>query len=331
MKVVNTMEFVRLSEKDTAEYDALVDASTEGTLFHKSWWFDIFRGSRGINADSVEIYGAFNNGEMIAGFPIPYRKKFGRKWIINPILTPYSGTVFKPDGIKKACTEYSFRKDVNSQFIQIIRPFGTCLYYALNLNSMDLQPFLWSDYRATLHYTYLLKLDSLEQVWEQIDRKRRNDIKSAQKKSYRISTGDIDAFVRLNNHSMERQSHGLIPAEAWKSIYAGCKKHDCVEVFTAFEGAEPVASLFMVWDNKRAYYIGGGIAGNSRGGMSLLLWEAIKFTRETLGLSEFDFEGSTVPGIEVFFRSFGGELRPFFGIKDWRFDLAMSVLGMVKK
>lgn len=328
---MDKMEFMPIPGEDIESYDTLVDESAEGTLFHKSWWFKIFKDSNGINANQVELFGAYQNGEIIAGFPVPYRKKLGTRWIINPRLTPYSGAVFKPDGNKKGHTENSFRKDINANFASIIKPFGTCVYYPFNVNSMDLQPFLWSDYCPTLHYTYMLKLDSLDTVWNNISRKRRNDIKSSIKNGYQVTTGDIKTFARLNDLTMVRQDHGRITGQMWENIYAECKKNECVEVFTTYSGGDALASLMLVWDKKRSYYIGGGIDGNSRGGMPLLIWEALKYTRDRLGLSEFDFEGSTVPGIEFFFRNFGGELRPFFGIQDRKVELAMTILNMVKR
>jgi hypothetical protein len=327
---MNKMEFVPISEKDIASYDALVDESADGTLFHKSWWFDIFKDTSGINADRVEIFGAYNNGEIVAGFPVPYRRKFGSNWIINPRLTPYLGAIYKLQGSKK-CTENSYRKDVYTNFIQTIKSFGTCVYYPFNVNTMDLQPFLWSDYAPAIHYTYILKLDSLDDIWSNIARKRRNDIKSSQKSGYRVTTGDIETFARLNDLTMARQGHGRITGRMWEKMYAECKRHDSAEIFTVFSGDDALASMLLVWDKKRSYYIGGGIDGNSRGGMPLLIWEAIKYTKEHLGLNEFDFEGSSVPSIEFFFRNFGGELRPFFGIKDRRIDLAMNLVKMVKK
>ena len=61
----------------------------------------------------------------------------------------------------------------------------------------------------------------------------------------------------------------------------------------------------MIWNYRHE------CAGNA---MSLAIWEAIKFTKEVLGLSEFDFCGSMLPGVEHFFRKFGGKLTPFFEI-----------------
>ena len=75
-----------------------------------------------------------------------------------------------------------------------------------------------------------------------------------------------------------------------------------------------MASLFLVWDEKQAYYVGGGINENSRGLMSYLVWDAIKFSKEK-GLNVFDFEGSDVPSIEQYFRKFGGVIIPVYTIE----------------
>jgi len=44
------------------------------------------------------------------------------------------------------------------------------------------------------------------------------------------------------------------------------------------------------------------------------MWEAIKFTKEELGLNQFDFEGSMIQSVEQFFRKFGGRLTPFYTV-----------------
>jgi hypothetical protein len=98
-------------------------------------------------------------------------------------------------------------------------------------------------------------------------------------------------------------------------IFNECSKRGCCKIWTAYLNDEPMASLFLVWDNKRSYYIGAGINQNSRGIMSLLTWNAIKFSKE-LSLREFDFEGSSVPTIEMYFRKFGGVIRPILYIKE---------------
>jgi hypothetical protein len=60
--------------------------------------------------------------------------------------------------------------------------------------------------------------------------------------------------------------------------------------------------------------------------MSLLMWEAIKYTKEKLNLNEFDFEGSDDRGVEFFFRKFGGDIKPIFSIS----KNSISTIFMIK-
>ena len=77
-----------------------------------------------------------------------------------------------------------------------------------------------------------------------------------------------------------------------------------------------MAAVYIVWDNKRSYYLLGGydFKKSHHGAQALAVWESIKFTKERLGLNEFDFEGSMIPQVERFFRKFGGRLIPCYSV-----------------
>ena len=86
-------------------------------------------------------------------------------------------------------------------------------------------------------------------------------------------------------------------------------------VLTAVDDAGRVhASLFCVWDDRRAWYLGGGGDPELRssGAGSLLMWELIKEAAKHVEL--FDFEGSMLPGVEHYFRKFGGHQETYFKV-----------------
>jgi len=74
------------------------------------------------------------------------------------------------------------------------------------------------------------------------------------------------------------------------------------------------ASLYCVWDDRRAWYLGGGgdPGLRSSGAGSLLMWELIKESAKHVGC--FDFEGSMLPGVERYFRNFGGRRETYFEV-----------------
>ena len=77
-----------------------------------------------------------------------------------------------------------------------------------------------------------------------------------------------------------------------------------------------IAVVYIVWDEKRSYYILGGydVEESHHGASAIAMWEAIKFTKEELGLNQFDFEGSMMQPVELFFRKFGGKLTPYYTV-----------------
>jgi hypothetical protein len=72
----------------------------------------------------------------------------------------------------------------------------------------------------------------------------------------------------------------------------------------------------IFWDEKRSYYILGGHdpKESHHSASAIAMWEAIKFTKEELGLDQFDFEGSMMQPVEQFFRKFGGKLTPYYTV-----------------
>ena len=67
----------------------------------------------------------------------------------------------------------------------------------------------------------------------------------------------------------------------------------------------------LVHDDRYAYYIASGIRAGARSGrlnlLSRLLVDRMIRSAHERGLT-FDFEGSVVPGVEHFFRGWGGRL-----------------------
>jgi hypothetical protein len=69
----------------------------------------------------------------------------------------------------------------------------------------------------------------------------------------------------------------------------------------------------MVNDDRSAFYLAGGIHRAVRHGflMNVLLTQRMIEDAHEAGL-DFDFAGTDLPGVEGFFRSFGGQLRPLY-------------------
>ena len=305
----------KLNNDDLIKYDDLINNSIEGTIFHKSWWLTMLKDYYG-NSYNVDFYGVFEGEDLISGMPIPIHNKFGNKLIYNPKLTPYLGPFHisrESRNIKKS-GEISGKKNINEDFAKILSGLDNCMHYSFHHNITDVQPFQWNGFDVGVHYTYILNLDDLARVWGEMDKTRRHDINKCSREDHDIRLDNIDDFIKLNKKTLERQGLETLSEKLWLIIFNNCMQHDSCKVFTAYKNQLAIASLFLIWDNKRSYYLSGGINNNSEGTMSLLMWEAIKYTKEKLNLREFDFEGSDTRSIEFFFRKFGGDIKPIFSI-----------------
>jgi lipid II:glycine glycyltransferase (peptidoglycan interpeptide bridge formation enzyme) len=92
-----------------------------------------------------------------------------------------------------------------------------------------------------------------------------------------------------------------------QSVFDACRERNTCALWTARKDGEVQAIIWHVWDDTHAYYLVGSKNPDSKDNrvMTALLWHAIAQSH-AMGKKDFDFEGSMDPGVEKFFRNFGG-------------------------
>ncbi|MDI9490428.1 MAG: GNAT family N-acetyltransferase, partial [Bacillota bacterium] len=147
---------------------------------------------------------------------------------------------------------------------------------------------------------------------------RRNDIRKAEKDGIMIDISDNfeQAFCLVEKTYTRQKRKATFKSSAFNYYDVLKKKNQCKCFFAKDINHEPIAVVFIIWDNKRCYYLLGGYDSDKshHGASALAMWEAMKFAKIELGVSEFDFEGSMVRPIERFFRKFGGEQIPLYSV-----------------
>ncbi len=161
-------------------------------------------------------------------------------------------------------------------------------------------------------------LNDFEEIWGRFLFKTRTDIRKAKKQGIAISAAvdDFDRFHRILGKTFENiQSNPAFDYNLMVKLYEECTKRGCGKIFLAEDTAENVhAGMFLVWDERSAYYLYGGNDAKLRnsGAISYLIWEAIKFSASLT--KSFDFVGSMLEPVERHFRGFGGELVPYYHV-----------------
>lgn len=317
-----------IEESDLKDYDDLISNSKCATIFHERRWLDGYK--RVNDRYFVDYYGIYdNNGELISVVPLTYFKYLGQNIISLPKLTPYLGPIMNKDDTYEALRNYkkiSIEKDVHKNVVSVINSTGICMNYRFNSSINDFQVYRWNNYDVRLKYTYKIYADDVESLWLGLDRKLRNDIRNVEKKDIEIKLGDVNQFILLNKVRMEDKKHEIVNSNYWKLIYDTFGETNA-EIMTIYVSGDAVSSIFLVWDDRCAYYLGGGGGYGVRGASSKLLWDTINYIFTNLNLNVFDFEGSNVESIEYYFRKFNGFLEPIYYIE--RRDLPFHFVNMM--
>jgi hypothetical protein len=308
-KLSHEFEIRVLDPSEFTLWDEFVEQSPQGTLFHSTLWLQA-------TDRPFQLLGCFRGGELRGGFALSLvgHRAAGRPL---PAFTPYLGILY-PQSSAKYVTELSNNKEIASALATFLKSEFDWVDLKFAPEVIDLQPFIWEGFDVGLRYTYRLAVQNLKSVFDDMDASRRRNIVSAEKQGVQVENGaDFAEIVRLREISFERQGQAVNDRPIAFKLEAALRRAGRCQGFLARSREnEPLGGVWIVWDNRRAYYLLGGFnhSANSNNAVTLALWRAIQFTSTDLNLSEFDFEGSMKPAIERFFRKFGGALTPNYAI-----------------
>lgn len=309
------MKIKKVEDKDLMRYNDL--ALSHGTLFDTTNWTAMF-------GRNVMNYGIFNHGkEMIGGFFLYRRKRYGLSILQNPCFTPAIGPFLKVDArnVTSVLAAWKEAMSLMAEFIDAV----DCSIVSLSLNTVvqDMQPYIWKKFKVVPSYTYILDLSSsVDVLWCNMSHERRNDIRKGGKDGLTVQRISEYGIVKeLSQKTFLRQEMRM-DADGMERILKDFAKPDNSFAFVTSRNSLPIACTFCVYDKKTAYYLIGGYddAQKHHGAGAMAMWEAIKYAK-SIGLNRFDFEGSMVPQIERYFRGFGGKLTPYYRINKAKLPL----------
>lgn len=305
------MECRTLARSEYGVSDAFVTAAPGGTLFHTTAWLEPL----GL---PYRIYACTSGGNITAVMPVVEQRRLGMTCAVQPLLTPYLGIVTNDAGLRPV-TRVSQWKEIATTFARALQQDYAAADVNLTPHWPDVHGFMWSGYSTHVRYTYTIDLGALDRAWEEMDAKRRNDIRRAQKDGVIIEeSSDFTGVMRNVIRTFDRQDmQPRFGAVAERVHAALAARGRCSGWLARSAGTEePVAAVYLVWDERRAYYLLGGYDGDHAhgGAHALAIWTAIQ-AMAARGLEQFDFEGSDVPQIERYFRKFGGRLTPYYRVR----------------
>jgi lipid II:glycine glycyltransferase (peptidoglycan interpeptide bridge formation enzyme) len=202
------------------------------------------------------------------------------------------------------------------------------IYCQLVPEVVDISPFTSAGYHTQVYYTYRIDLTDVDQVWREMEDKRRNDIRRAERDGITVDDSvTIKDVLSLAEKTYQRQEKKVHFSDLATRVEGALLPEGRCRCFVArSRDGTPLAGIFTVWDDKDAYYfLGGYNPEGHRGAGALAIWQGIRYAAVNLGLKRFDFLGSHLTQLERFFRDFGGVWTPTYHVSWERPSLRRDV------
>jgi len=308
-----------------ARYRAFCAAAPDVPVFAQPWYLDAC--ADGGTWDAVLAHEA---GRAVAALPYFYKHKGPFRYVTMPPFVKWLGPYVLPEfrGVLKK------EHQLLGELLQQLPAFAAFKqnFYPTATNWL---PFYWQGFRQTTYYTYrLLGLQQLAAVEAGINRNVRRNIQRAREQVRVVHDFSPAQFYAVNRLSFERQ--GLALPYSWAQFErhdAALAAHGARQLFFAVDAQGRIHSAaYLIWDSQAAYYhlAGDDPALRASGAGILLIWEAIRYASEVLGLPCFDFEGSMLPAVEHIRVQFGAVQTPYFFV--WKYtSRAFAFLEKLKR
>lgn len=312
-----------------ALWDALVDKSPHGTVFHKSWWLQA-------TGCDFEILGCWNQkGELSAGLPLPRKRRGGLTLCHSPALTPYLGPLFDLSAADCPRDHLYLMRLQGECLARAIRPFDS-FCQIVGAGAPDFQGFLWAGFHVEIGYTFRFSAGTTsEQALRDAARTHRQKLNPKRNQDVSVEAGDdVSALLELNRLTFSRRRRAAPYSESLvRRLFTAAAAHDSGVIYVARDpNNRPLSSIFVVRDSRASYQIVSGIDWNEQNVEAgyLATWRAI---RDALDSGRaFDFEGSRIRGVEQYYRRWGAPAVPTWNLRKvgtWRGRVATAFLNGV--
>ncbi|MEZ4986571.1 MAG: GNAT family N-acetyltransferase [Saprospiraceae bacterium] len=260
-------------------------------------------------------------GHITGILPYAVKQKWGLSFITPPALSPRLGpwVLVPPDKSPQDRLAYE-RHTLQALEGQLPAFDYARIHWPYTLS--DGLAWQLKGWRQSVRYSYCLDLaPSMDDIFNGFQPHTRRHIRKAQQQ---LQIGDFisDArFFQLASDTFARQGLRMpFDDRLLSRLTAAWMQAGQGRYLVASDALGRVhAALFWVWDAHSAIYWlpFSDTALRQSGAASLLVYEAIRQSK-ALGLSTFDFEGSHLPGVEQFFRGFGGMPQPYYQFEKGR-------------
>ncbi len=300
-------------------------------LFHQPHWLDAHYGPGNWNAAQLTDE---QDGTLRGYWPYHLQSRLGgqlRTQTPPPLSLFHGPTLFPPADLTRPDRLADFTHRTLAALTEQLPPAELRVIktpYDFT-GGLALQMLGWQERVA---YSYVLPTAAGEEIlWQNLPGRRRTDIRKARKQLEIRSGAAIEEVDRLYRRVFrERGVKYPLPAGLLERLDTALRPLGIVDCLAAVDEHGTTHALAWYLRDERSMYnlvLAADPEYRSSGAAVLLLWEGIR--RAAARGLDFDFEGSRLAGVEPFYRSFGGEARPYsvfsrqrglgklYGLRDW--------------
>jgi hypothetical protein len=291
--------YIIASEETASQWDAIVENSPSGTLFHTWKWLRIAEKYSGSTLYPLIF---FRGEEPIGLVPLFYQTRYHLRMVFSP--PPHLALLFLGPIISGKSEKRSYK--IESAWIELqkqmdifieknLKPHYVSISSAPGIS--DVRPYRWAGYHCENAYDYVSDIGAgVESIWQNLQKNFRQDINRSKKLGISIETGGEKELEIIYDSLVQRYREQGRPVKVPKQYLIDLYRSfpDNIRIFVAkHEGNIVTGSIELVYKNGIGSWIGNAkpLVNITPSPNGILLWEIIKYAIEN-GYKEYLIYGA---------------------------------------
>lgn len=287
-----TCTYIERPEIDEAKYNACIENAENGLIYACSWYLDAVCD----NWDCLVL----EDYAMV--MPLPRRTKLGMDYIYLPCWIQQLGIFYRKE--LSAEIVLAFLKAIPKKFLL------TDIFFNAHNDFYPVNQIERMNYTLELRQPY-------EALKRRYAKGRQSSITMAKSSGLICRDSlDLDLLIELHQSNYDKgRARSLEDLRCLKELFVQILAREKGRLILVYENGQALGGALFVMQAGRIIYLFSAVseAGREQQAMSFLLDNVIKEYSDTVDI--LDFEGSMVPGIASFFRSFGAGKERYFHFK----------------
>lgn len=316
---MSQFEIREIGEADYPQWDKLLAASPEGSIYSDPRYLDALSSATGAR---FRVLGLYRAGELDGGVALFEQPSAGGAIVMPRLLLYYQGPVLRRYATKYPSEQTSRHAAAVGTLADHLSTRG---YGAVVLKSpssfTDVRAFLERGWSAWPSYTYVVPLDDLRQQWERVERNLRRQIKRCEETDRLVFTADDDfeSFFRLHASTLARKrAAAYLPKARFARYFDKLRHQGLARIFHArLPDGMPIATQLVLlgpYTTSHTVCAGGDLQHGRSGAQAFLRWKAFEHLSQ-LGYGANDLTDAALNPVTHFKSQLGGDLKPSFVIE----------------